>query len=81
MFPCDKAAVAVRDDTKYACQFGCYKIHRLEKTEPYQHSVVSRKCTRVCDEAALQYHLIDCLKTQIRLKAIFDQFLSIFMDA
>jgi hypothetical protein len=46
------------------------EIQRLEKTEPYQHLIISRKCTRVCDEAAL-YHWIDGLKAQMGLKVIF----------
>ena len=44
------------------------EIQRLEKTEPYQHLTISRKCTRVCDKAALQYHWIDGLKAQMKLQ-------------
>ena len=46
------------------------EIQRLEKTEAYQHLTISRKCTRGGDEAALQYHWIDGLKAQMRLKVI-----------
>jgi hypothetical protein len=47
------------------------EIQRLEKTEPYQHLIISRKCTRCGDEAALHYHWIDRLKAQMGLKVIF----------
>jgi hypothetical protein len=47
------------------------EIQRLEKTEPYQHLIISRKCTTVCDEASLQYYWIDGLKAQMTLKVIF----------
>jgi len=57
------------------------EIQRLEKTEVYQHLIISWKCTRVCDEAALQYHWIHGLKAHMGLKVIFWFILTIFMYA
>jgi hypothetical protein len=66
-----KAAVPVRDDTKYTYQFGSYWDPQTGENWTISDLIIYRKFTRVCDEAALKYHCIHGLKAQMRLKVIF----------
>lgn len=68
-----KPVMLLRHNTKYMHQYGYYRIHRLEEAELYQDLKIPRNSTEVCKKDALQQHLINWLKTQIKLRKQFDQ--------